>query len=109
MRVVINADFDSKNIEIETDSSVEFTSILNHINSMLIPKKSVSKSEELTLDTPMISLNQLAEIFKEYKSYKLGGETNIPAIRKLREITNCGLKPAKDIIMGIHPEYFYPS
>ena len=83
----------------------EFQEIVKVINGLLVPapKSDNNTANEDYYNIPTISLNQLSELINLVNCFD--GQTNISAINKLRDITKCSLKEAKNVIEGKRPDY----
>jgi len=97
----------------------EFQEIVKVINGLLVPApksdNNTANEDYYNIPTislnqlkdyyniPTISLNQLSELINLVNCFD--GQTNISAINKLRDITKCSLKEAKNVIEGKRPDY----
>jgi hypothetical protein len=64
------------------------------------------RSLELTFKPPLhVSMAQVSEIFMVYLNTQDGYNNKIGALKKVREIFQCGLKEAKDVVEGNFHKY----
>jgi ribosomal protein L7/L12 len=100
-----------KFIEASELTEAEFNYLANIIHELIVeglPEKEISSTDiDLDFNKPVISLNQLSEIMAAANIHHDGCNNimgnKIAAIKRIREITNCGLKDAKDAIEGKRP------